>query len=61
MLNEWWGVVCEIGFWGWISSAIGLTLTAFPSGSVFDAERARWWGIPLVILYLIWIAGMLNG
>ncbi len=55
-----WGVVTEIGFWGWCLTTIGFLLVAFPARSAFSRVRATCWGIPLFLFYLIWVAGMLN-
>jgi len=59
-MNTLWGVVTEIGFWGWCLTTIGFLLAAFPARSVYSRKGATLWGVPLVLFYLVWVAGMLN-
>lgn len=60
MTNEAWALLCEIGLWGWLAAAIGLILHAFPSRNEFRKGPAAAWGGCLVLLYALWVVGMLN-
>jgi len=60
MLNEGWALICQIGLWGWIIAAAGLILHAFPGRDTFNCRAALRWGSCLVVLYAVWIVGMLN-
>jgi hypothetical protein len=53
-----WTVVCQIGLWGWIVSAIALIVRAFPSRGVLNRKSALRWGTVLTAFYVVWIAGM---
>jgi hypothetical protein len=55
-----WGVVTQVGFWGWLLLAIIFILSVFPHRDSFRSDRAFRWGIPLILLYLVWVVGMLN-
>lgn len=59
-MNVFWGVVTEIGFWGWCLATVGFLLTAFPARFVFSRTQATRWGIPLLLFYVVWVVGMLN-
>lgn len=60
MLNEGWAIACEVGLWGWILAAVGLILHAFPSRAPFQGRSAACWGGSLLLLYALWVVGMLN-
>lgn len=60
MINEGWGVVSQIGLWGWIACAIGFILLSFPHKESFLASRARTWGIGVVLFFLTWVVGMIK-
>lgn len=58
MLHEGWALVCQAGLWGWIVSAVGFIMKAFPSRGVFEKRAAITWGICLAVGYAVWIVGM---
>lgn len=58
MVNEVWGVVTETALWGWMVAVIIFIWKAFAPGA-FLAKAWRW-GVLLVMMYTIWICGMLN-
>ena len=60
MLSEGWAVICLAGLYGWILSAVGFILKAFPVKGVFDRKPAAWWGGAVLLFYTLWIAGMYN-
>lgn len=58
MLHEGWAVICQIGLWGWVVSAVGLIVRAFPAREALNGQAALRWGGALAAFYAIWIAGM---
>jgi len=60
MMREGWALLAEIGLWGWIMATIGFILHAFPAAQSFNKTAAFWWGSSLVILYTLWVVGMLQ-
>lgn len=58
MLDVIWAVVVQLGLWGWIGSTIGFILCTFPAESVYDRRAARVWGGCVVLLFALWICGM---
>lgn len=60
MPDQWWAVVAQLGFWGWILAVSGLILHAFPARGVFNRRPAALWGAAFLVLYAIWIIGMLR-
>lgn len=58
MLHEGWALLCQLGLWGWIVSAVGFIMKAFPSRNVFDKRSAIRWGVCLLGGYVVWIVGM---
>lgn len=55
-----WSIIVEIGFLGWIGSAIGFIFRVFSGQKGFNPTRAVFWGILLIFFYAFWIIGMLN-
>ena len=60
MINEGWGVVSQVGFWGWVSCSVGLILRSFPRRETFLASRGLAWGTGLVLFFVVWVVGMLK-
>jgi|PlaIllAssembly_1097288.scaffolds.fasta_scaffold478666_2 hypothetical protein len=59
-MSSTWGVVAQIGFWGWMLGTVGYILTVFPHRGSFLIGASLRWGIPLLLCYLVWVVGMLN-
>lgn len=55
-----WALVCEIGLWGWVGSAVLLIKQSFTVRDVFRTKPAAVWGGCLAAFYFLWIVGMLN-
>ena len=60
-MSEGWALICEIGLWGWVASAAGLILKAFPSRDELNVRKAVFWGGSLITFYALWMIGMVNG
>ena len=60
MINEGWAVFCIVGFWGWVASIVGLTLTSFPLQGEIACRPARLWGGGALTFFALWIVAMLH-
>lgn len=60
MINEGWGVVSQVGLWGWIGCTVGLILSSFPNRESFLTRKAKNWGIGTVLFFFSWVVGMLK-
>lgn len=60
MISEGWAVLCLVGFWGWIASTVGFTLTSFPVQGVFARRPACIWGSAGLSFFALWIVSMLH-
>lgn len=60
MINEQWALLAIVGFWGWVFSAIGLILRAFPGRQLFIRRAGALWGGGVVFFFCVWVIGMLN-
>lgn len=61
MLSGFWSFFAVLGFWGWTSCALLLALRGFPSSGSHDVVEMKKWGIPLLLLYTIWLVGLVKG
>ncbi|BEH10216.1 MULTISPECIES: hypothetical protein [Geobacter] len=59
MLDVTWAFAAQFGLWGWIGSMIGFIMRAFPAEGVFDRRAASIWGGSVVLLFALWVAGMM--
>lgn len=60
MTNENWALLSLIGFWLWLSTAIGFFLYGFPSKDFFKKKAAILWGSGVITSYGLWIIGMIK-
>ncbi len=60
MTSENWASLCEIGFWGWVLSVIGLLAHAFNQPTGMIKKSTVIWGLVSVGFYLFWIYGMVS-
>ena len=60
VIMQWWSVVAQFGFWGWVFAAAGFILSAFPHRNTFRSSGALGWGVPFLFFYTAWIIGMLR-
>ncbi len=60
MIDEGWGVVSQLGLWGWIGCVVGLILSSFPQRESFLPAKARLWGTGFVLLFAAWVVGMIK-
>lgn len=60
MSNEWWGVICDAGVWGWVLSAAGFILRVFPARDRFNGISALVWGAAFFFFYALWVVGMMH-
>ena len=60
MIDEGWAIFCLLGFWGWVASTVGLTLTSFPMRGEFARRPARLWGSAVLAFFTLWIVSMLH-
>lgn len=59
MINEYWGLISQLGLWGWIFAVIIFIHYAFPSLDHFMKRDALRWGIVSLIFFAFWITGMI--
>ena len=59
-MNNMWAAVVEIGFLGWVGSAVGFIFRALDRDGKFIGRKALFWGISLAVFYTLWIIGMLS-
>ena len=59
-MNTAWSIIAQAGFWSWMGTTVGFILTAFPCRGTFRNASALRWGIPMLVSYVVWVAGMLN-
>ena len=59
-MNNMWAAVVEIGFLGWVGSAVGFIFRALDKDGKFIGRKALFWGSTLAIFYTLWIIGMLS-
>jgi hypothetical protein len=60
MMSESYALMCEISFWAWVGSVVGLILNSFPSRNEINKRSVYVWGFSFLAFYAIWIVGMLN-
>jgi hypothetical protein len=60
VVNENWALLCEIGFWGWTLSVIGLLIQTFTQNTVINKISTTLWGFVSVVFYFFWIYGMVS-
>lgn len=54
-----WSIFLEIGFLGWVGSAVGFIFLVFTGEKGFDQRRALLWGGLIIAFYALWIVGMM--
>jgi hypothetical protein len=59
-MNNMWAAVVEIGFLGWVGSAVGFIFRALDRDGKFIGRKALFWGGTLAVFYTLWIIGMLS-
>lgn len=59
-VNEMWGMLVVVGFWGWVLCTIGFIIKAFPHRNIFARAAATRWGGGLLFFYCLWVMGMMN-
>ena len=59
-MNHMWAAVVEIGFLGWVASAVGFIFRAVTKEGKFIGKKALFWGVSLAIFFTLWIIGMLT-
>ena len=59
-MNNMWAAVVEIGFLGWVGSAVGFIFRALDREGKFIGRKALFWGCTLAVFYTLWIIGMLS-
>jgi hypothetical protein len=60
VINENWALLCEIGFWGWIFSAMGLLVQTFTQNTDINKISTMSWGFVSVVFYFFWIYGTVS-
>ena len=60
MWRDIWSVILITGLIGWVFSSIMLMLKAFPQRNVFVVSSGIRWGSSTLIMFFIWIIGLLN-
>jgi len=57
-INEYWGVVSQIGLWCWIFFVILTIYKTFPAKDEFIRKSALKYGSFSLFFFLLWILGM---
>lgn len=58
-MNEYWGLLSQVGLWGWIVAILIFIHTSFPSDNVFIVSAAARWGSISLCFFAFWVTGML--
>lgn len=58
-MNEYWGLLAQLGLWGWIASVIFLIQYSFPGVDAFRRKSTIVWGVISIIFFSCWITGMI--
>jgi hypothetical protein len=60
--NVFWTIILEVGFIGWIGSAIGFLMLCLRGGQTVSIKSgpAIFWGLMVVAFYAMWIVGMMR-
>jgi hypothetical protein len=59
-MHEGWALISQIGLWGWIGSVVGFILNAFGDSGAFDRKAGYRWAGCVVVLFAMWVVGMLR-
>jgi hypothetical protein len=59
-VNTFWAFVLEIGFVGWLLSAVLFIFKAWDEEDNFYPRKAALWGVILVVFYAIWVVGLMR-
>jgi hypothetical protein len=57
-MNEYWGLLAQIGLWGWITAVIFFIHYSFPAVNQFIKREAFRWGLISLLFFACWITGM---
>ena len=55
-----WSLAVEVGFFGWVGSALGFIFFGYGSKGEWKRGRAAFWGLLLFCFYALWIAGLIR-
>ncbi len=58
-MNEYWGLLSQLGLWGWIVTILFFIHYSFPHQDKFVFKAALKWGAISLGFFSFWIAGML--
>ena len=60
MSDDLWSIISLAALFGWISASVAFIFKVFPERNRFDARAARLWGSAVLVLYAVWVVGLLN-
>ena len=55
-----WAAITEIGFFGWVGSALIFIFTFLKAGGGIARRKALIWGACTILFYILWILGMVR-
>lgn len=53
-----WAILAEVGFFGWVGSAIGLIFRAYRDAGRLKGRAALRWGLAIIVFYALWTLGL---
>jgi len=53
-----WAILAEIGFFGWVGSAIGFIFRAYRDAGRLSGRAAIRWGLAIIAFYALWTLGL---
>ena len=60
MPSVFWSIVLEIGFFGWVGSALLFIFQAIDENERLVKRKAILWGTLLIVSYGLWVVGLVN-
>lgn len=53
-----WAILAEVGFFGWVGSAIGFIFRAYRDAGRLKGRTALRWGLAIIVFYALWALGL---
>lgn len=58
-MNEYWALLAQFGFWGWVLTIFFFIHYSFPHSQEFVTKAALRWGGISLCFFTFWVTGML--
>jgi len=57
-ISTFWSVIVEIGFLGWLGSAVAFIFRAIDDDNNLKKRQAALWGTLIALFWALWIIGL---